>query len=193
MTIEIDLDLGDRSGADLEAGGGVNQPGWYRARVDRCGQDQNTGNLFFQFIVTEGPYQGSRITEYLNNPATQGSDAAQQTATNRMGGWFQRLGLWDGKKPAPRKWHPEAAIGRDVVLHLANENYIDKKGNEVNKVRVSFMGVFPPDHPKIPDDQRKKLKLPAARAVDAAPGNGSAHTVATATPAAPVQDNYGDL
>jgi hypothetical protein len=163
--MEIDLDLGGMSGDDAEAGGFLDVPGWYKAVVENVGEKEDKTSVIFKFKVVEGPYRNSVVTEYLNLPEWAPSESARETGTKRLGGWFRRLGIWDGTPMKGKaRYNLDAAIGQEVMIHLKRRTYTDKKtGKEKETVNIDFMGVYPLDHEKIPQDVRDKFHLPAAR------------------------------
>lgn len=188
MSLEWDLDLEGWDEEDLEKGGMLKQPGWYQAVVTDISEDSKTaGVVVFTFEVTHGPHKGSKVFDRLWPPdLAEDADKAEKSR-RRAGLYASRLGLLEGRAGEARKIDWEEALDREVVLQVEVNRYKDKETDQwvTNGVKLDYAGVYPPDHPKIPDDIRKALGLPKARNKGAEGGEGEAGNGARVPPKPP--------
>jgi hypothetical protein len=93
---EDEYDLGAKTAADVEAGGVLKQPGWYRVVVEDLKPGEQQGfekDLRLMFRVTEGPFKGSVISEFLNHPDNAGSVEKGKKLREKRDIWAVRMGL----------------------------------------------------------------------------------------------------
>lgn len=174
-------------------GGGVQTPGWYKAIVEDAGPapKKPLEDMRFVFQVTEGAYTGAKVMQFIANPEFGADEEASKKLNARLLSFASRLGVWDGVSPDPDpQW--DECIGNDVVIHVELNQYTDKTTKQlVTKHSLAYIGVYPPDHPKIPAEVRKALDLPPARKVEAAkPG---AKAPARSAPPAKRREDISDL
>lgn len=182
MGFQFDLDLSGKESIEQVENGDRVPPAWYRASCSDHYEDEakGGGEYVLEFEIAGGMYDGKKLYYRFKDPAIVEDEKKQRTAANRVGLLAARLGLIDqgalGKRAA---LDFDKAIGREVVLHVT-----DQKTDRGNYVGIDYGGIFPLDHEKIPDDERKRLKLPAKGA-----GGGSS---AGAGPAAK-KDDFADI
>ncbi len=163
MQLEQEFDF-DRPANEVEAGGLLTTPGWYVAQVEDVAPSEHIeGALVFKFKVAKGPHKGSVISETLFDPDQAEDTEKAERMKNRVQAFASRLALWSGETGRSTvRWLD--AIGKTVVIEVTSQTWKDKLSGEAkSKVGMSFLGIFPPDHPKIPDQHRKALGLPPAR------------------------------
>lgn len=182
MNLEMALDF-ERTAEEVEAGGGVNQPGWYKATVETVeASGRFEGALLFRFLVTSGTYKGAKLTETLYDPSFAEDVDKADKMKQRLHLFASRLGLWDGQAGRQTVRWPDA-VGREVVLEVTGQSWKDATtGEQRSKVGISYGGIYPPDHPKIPETQRKALSLPPARPKDAKPDQPGQGTLPGTSP-----------
>lgn len=192
--LQFTLDLGDiKDEAEMERGLRVD-PGWYLAT---CTDAYETKNSSFGLEFTLK--NGQKITDFLNDPALAESDAAMRVARQHMIVAAKRLGLIGAGNMGQQvtlDWTD--AIGREVVLHVKANNYKDKNtGLQVEgNPKIDFAGIYPLNHPKIPEDVRKQLGLGSPEVgPSAVPAtvrtNGNGATTSTPVSSAPAANVGG--
>jgi len=55
----------------------------------------------------------------------------------------------------------EAAVGRELVVELEENSYTTRNGDKRTSTRISWMGLWAPDHPDVADVPRGKAIMPA--------------------------------
>jgi hypothetical protein len=172
---EDEYDLGAKTAAEVEAGGVLKQPGWYRVVLEDLKPGEQPGfekDLRLIFKVTEGPFKGSIISEFLNYPDNAGNVEKGKKLREKRDIWATRMGLIpkDAKGRGGINW--SAAIGQEYVIEVTHQTWkADGERKAGEKTGIDYLGVYGLDHPKIPAAKRLELKLPAARKDDAG-GNG---------------------
>ncbi len=145
---------------EAESGGGLNVAGWFRAVVDEAGPSEKhpDSEMLFRFKVATGPHKGSMVSQYLPLPESIADASKAATAGKRLLAFASRLGVWDGVTEDPDvDW--DECIGNEVVIQTERNEYKDKEGLLKVTYRLTYIGVYPIDHEKIPADQRAGLGL----------------------------------
>ena len=161
--LELELDFEGRGSDQMGGGGKCTAPGWYKVVVEHVKRNDRYGSFDFEFIVTEGVHKGEKIYQSVWLPGGNDPDKDKK-AIDRLGIWAERLGIWDGKPTGKIRLAFAEAIGRSVVVKLQSRKSTNKEtGEEKEYFDLGWEGVYPPDHPKIPDEVRARLRLPPAR------------------------------
>lgn len=192
-----DLDFRGDNIEALEAGGRL-PPGFYVAKVDNFAEDQKDGAGVFTFLVSAGPFAGQKTEAKLFNPKFADTAERAANAVRRAKVWAARLGLVgadDLTKIVPLDFRK--AVNHNCVLKMETDSYEDRSGVKRETVKVGYMGVYPLDHPDIPEDFRMAMNLGPARPRKPGDGKAAASAVSasgtgTQAPAAAVQ-NTADI
>jgi len=209
MDFEFDLpiDPSEIDEAALENKGRL-PSGYYQAEVMDCYPDQKdqTG-IKVIYKITAGPFAGREVPDTIWNYENSDTDDKKKHALNRMLLVLKRLGARD---PQSTHINLRLAIGKHVVIQLGRKKepfcescrevvtraegdrsrtcptcggklkWVEKDDEYAN---VQYEGVYPLDHPKIPDEVRVALDLPAANAAaDDGGGNGNGKEKPAAKP-----------
>ena len=163
MVLDLDLTKFDNQD-DLEQGDKV-PPGWYPARLTDHYEDQkNEGLYVFEYTLADacGAFGGKKMFQRINDPRSTDDPKKAATYMNRARALASRLGLVS-TDALGRQTQAEfdQAIDSDVVVKIVNRPDRDDPNKVWNE--IDYLGVYPPNHPDVPDDERKRWGLPAAR------------------------------
>lgn len=162
--LELELDFEGRGADQMGGGGKCTTPGWYKVVVEHVKRNDRYGSFDFEFVITEGVYKGGKIYQSLQLPGLDNDPDKEKKKVERLGIWAERLGVWDGKPTGKIRLAFAEAIGRNVVVKIQHRKVANNDtGEEKDYYDLGWENVYPPDHPKIPDDVRQKLRLPPAR------------------------------
>jgi hypothetical protein len=183
LTFSLDL-TGKKSAADI--GRVIIPPGRFHTVVERILAAERGGlpTFRFHFRIKAGTVPGYENKEF--------TDDIFNTDTNRERILFiaHRLGLIskdDYGKKTSRSWH--AAVNKQVVVEVEENNYTDKQGNAQRGHRLTWGGIWDVTDPEVADVPKDPDSLALAGIVLATPPR----------PAVPVggagsrQDNYQQL
>lgn len=204
MGLTYELDLSTAPTREAAEAGDRPPVDWYTADVTDHYEDHNDEcGYILEFVIKRGArsgdaFTGKKLLYRFRSPghAEYAGDAKKQrTAQNRIQMLASRLGLFgdDALGKANVAVDFDQTIGKAAVVQVA-----ERKGDTATFTEISYSGVFPPDHPKIPKEVRAALSLPPARedkgaaaASKTAPSsNGTTHA---AVPPAAVKDDFSDL
>ena len=186
MDYEVELDLTGTDEDQIEQGGRT-PPGWYLCRLKEVYPDADLDCLKLVYEVTAGSYRGSLIRDSLWDPAASDTPDKEKSARQRMNLIAHRLGLWGKGDGGTRKGVNFAqAVGAEVAVNT-------QKRKDSDYANVTFDGVYPLDHHKLPDEVRKDLGItvpkrqpPKGEGAKGSPsGNGSRRPAAGAPAGAP--------
>jgi peptidyl-tRNA hydrolase len=189
----------DFSGDEAESGGGV-PGGWYSTVIEDFRDSERVENAKeLVLVVQSGAFKGSKIVETIFDPDNADTPEKAAQATKKIALWARRMGAWDGVPGSAVNW--ESAIGNKVVVQIETRSWKSKTGEQKEFTGITYAGIFPLDHPKIPEAIRTSLKLGPARqdaGDDAKPtastnGNKSATASKPAAAAAPKRRSVADL
>lgn len=188
--LELEIDFGGTID-ELERGGKCTAPGWYSAVVEDVAR-KNDEKIDLVFQVAAGPWKGSCVWESLYLPGYSNDPKKEKNGLKKLGMAAQRLGLWDGQsRPMRANW--VEAIGKPVVIEVARRSYTDASGADKEIVGLTFAGIYPPDHPKIPDEVRKRLGLPPARAEKGEDAPGQTQLFVPPPPASSAPPEFANI
>lgn len=202
MGLEIELDLTDYKSPEQAEAGEFVKPGWYRAVVSNHVGNDEKGEYRLEFTVQGGVYDGKKISYYFADPRFMDDDDKIKKAKARIRMIASRLGLIsDDAYGNKANLDFDNAVNRPAVIEVEANTYDlkDDMGNVIGQKknnRISYAGIYPPDHLDIPQKVRAELKLPAAKGkASAGGGRTAAATQATgaATAAAPAADPWAGL
>jgi hypothetical protein len=159
------IDLTDEKVANLDRGRNAD-PGWYRAVLEDVYDDSKSGKTVLEGSVTApASWKGQKLFDRVSDPSAATSDNAAAMMLRRIKLLAKRLGLI---RPEHENHQIDLdfmdAIGGELVVEYVHRRYRDEGGNWQTSAEVAFDGVYPLDHPKIPENARKALELPPARA-----------------------------
>lgn len=179
MSLQEQLDLTDQTAESIETGNRV-EAGWKRLKIEDVYEDRQKETIKFKMKVTIGEDEGKALIESLTHPSQAQDSQGANFARQRRNLFAKRLGLIPPESyggHAPVNWLD--AIGLEVVGRVAHRegektNPVTGKREKTGQTFVSltFDGIYPFHHEKIPADVRKELQLDE-------PGN------TTTTPIAP--------
>jgi hypothetical protein len=159
------IDLAGDKVENLDRGRNAD-PGWYRAVLEDAYDDAKSGRTVLEWsVMAPGTWKGQKLFDRVSDPSTASSDSAAAITLRRIKLLGKRLGLI---RPEHENHQIDLdfldAIGGEFVVEYVHRRYQDEGGNWQTSAEVAFDGVYPLDHPKIPENVRKALELPPARA-----------------------------
>ena len=205
----IELALDDIDVENVDSGGIVDQPGWYKVVIDDVVADKNnTDNDVFDCVVTMGGFKGCRIKCFLARADAVDSDK-RAMATKRMLAYSKRLGLVTEEQLAAAKaantieipdWTD--AIGREVWIEMEAT-----KADSKYKAQTAYIPFYPLNHERVPVALRQaagikvsdaEIAAAAGQAGGPAPGKGGSSkprgkAAGKAKPAGAADQDYSDL
>ena len=205
--MEMDLDLRNYDDADAAEQGDRIPAGYYLAEVADHFEDTKSeypGSYKYQLVLDDSAGKvlaGRKLFFGYSDPSNIDDEKKKSNAMTRCRMLASRLNLIaaDGYGKQARV-NFDNAVGQKVVIRVVRKP--DKKDPTKVWSEVDYDGVYPLDHPDIPDADRKRLNLPPARPKGAkgSPSTASGVTVANAgngTPAnnggAPRPDRFASL
>jgi hypothetical protein len=156
----IEFDLTGFDPDTFDAGGRIDQKGWYKVIIDDIYKDRKNGESeVFEVLVEEGPFKGCRKMVFFRYPH-EATDPQQ--ARDRFFKLAKRMRLhtdeefrqWaaDGKAPSI-DFAP--LIGQSCWLEMT-----ERKGDDGGKiVDAAYIPFYPLDHERVPPEQRKSIGL----------------------------------
>jgi hypothetical protein len=193
MELQFDIgDIGISEPVDpnqVEQSSGRTPPGWYRARVVDIFPDTAENSTKIEYEIISGPWAGKTTNDFLNDPNAADSDENRKRAQQKILFVAHRLGC-EVLDPAGKviSINLTAGIGREVVIELQRKQMricescrvkceqprvrkCPECSGKIIKVdedatgfaNITWDGVYPPDHDKIPPQVRKDLNLPPSR------------------------------
>jgi hypothetical protein len=170
MAVKLNLS-GKTKVEDLDRPSHV-EAGWYRAKlVDVTDNDKSTGDIL-KFEIVGGRFDGVQTDIMIIYPQYAGDEAPsekerdrkEKMAEQRLMALAARMGLISndmlGSGEAEIDFNE--ALEREYVIECASREYTKKDGTKGSSTNITYMGIFPANHPDIPEQVRKDLKLPAA-------------------------------
>lgn len=192
MSQAWNLDFSTNRNRDEIDNGGRAPDGFYKANLAEVEDDQEDGAKLFKFKVSEGPYAGVVHTERISNPMMADTPAKAATIIKRAKLFASRLGLVsDSDLGRVSEINFDRAAGVPVVIHLKTNKFTGKDGSQKEFQNLAFDGVYPFDHPDVPQPVRMSLGLPAARARTGAAGAKGATPAGGTAPAATAPTSAG--
>lgn len=162
----------------LEAGGRAAE-GYYKARGKSAKANQQNGAMDLEWVISEGPFAGVSVDKQLWNPKFSDTPEKSRQAMQHAKSIAKRCGLItdeQAKAPGmvPVDWEKIAGVER--VIHVKKRTYAKRDGSAGEVTEIAYMGIYPFDHPDIPDDFRKEHpEIGAARpGAKKPPGGGGA-------------------
>lgn len=186
MSFVLDLDNDTKESVDR---GIEPEIGWHRAVCSDVVEDGSSGKTRVEFQIIAGPCKGIKTSEWLNNPDYVESEGGKRMAAQHIKLYASRLGVLPADAIGQKGVEIElmAGIGKEVLIELVENEYVDKAGIKKRNIRLRFDGVFPldPPHEKIPNDVRQKFGLPLKPEPEGgAGGKGKGKKASGAAPAA---------
>lgn len=141
------------------------EAGWHKAKITDTDQDDN-GTEVLKLTIVGGPSDGCQLTFKMKNPEGCDDEKTSRAAASRMEAIASRLGLIteaDLGNPAFQLQFAKAMY-KEVVAEVENHAFPDSKTGQMrNGTQLTYLGIYPLDHEKIPDAVRKSMGLPPAR------------------------------
>lgn len=197
MSQAWDFNFAGETPAFVDSGGRL-QEGWYRAKLTEVKDNQQDGSADLVFTVTVGQFAGQSIDKKVWNPRFSNTPENAKKAAIEAGTTLYRLGLCTKEeiKAGKQIQRPFSdAIGREYVVQAKNRAYKGKDGSDQTATEVCRFppGIYPLDHPSIPEAVRTALNLGPARqrdaddppAPNAAPATASASGATAPAPTGP--------
>ncbi len=164
--------------------GGMPEPGVYHVKlvkVESIDDGDHTPSENLSFSILAGNVSGQGGKTFTERLYLRGSDDNKtRKAIARAMGFGKRMGVYTkADAEAGRPIELERAVGKEFIVELNPDAYVDKNGNDRTAVRLSYMGIWGLDHPDAPECTRYGK-----------PGSGAASKPApksAAKPAAPAR------
>ncbi len=180
---ELPMQEAGISEQDLENRGRL-PSGWYRATVTDAYPNQKEGGSKIEYTISLGAYKGRQILDTLFDHTRSEDEKMAKDTLSRNLLVLKRLGC---REENSQKCNLRLAMGKDVVIHLehkkmpwcknCNESPVRAAGDRSRKcpgcggqlkwvedtetfTNITFDGVYPITHPKIPAEVRAELQLP---------------------------------
>ena len=152
----FELDIGDKTPAELEKEIGSIRPGFYWVTLNES-EDRDDGDIWLHFEIVRGDYKGRKLTIFLKNPDMVDDEKKQKGAKTRAATFGNRMGAVAPDAKGVITLDFAACTGREYIARIVNEEF---NGRSQSRIEY-FAGVYPATgHADIPNDALVSLGLP---------------------------------
>ena len=144
----FNLDLRNETTESVDAFGKV-PDGWYHLVLVNVEEDDEKAALVFLFEISEGPFKGSKLRDWLHDPDfAEKNPEFHRRKASMYASRLELLSADDMGKEVEIEY--ENAVGKEVVAYIATRN-------DYNEIKMGQ--VYPSlDHPKCPAEAKHTLR-----------------------------------
>lgn len=154
------LNLSDVRPEDMD--GDRCDPGWYFATLEKEEVRDKDGAAVLTFKISGPLSKGKTVQKVMNDPSLAKTDEKAKSLAEyvrRVAMRMQLLTEADAGKPSIDVDFAKA-VGKPFVIEMEPHSYENEKGQTVHTAQMSYIGMFPLDHDKIPVAVREALGMP---------------------------------
>lgn len=152
----FELDIGDKTPAELEKEIGSIKPGFYWVALTES-EDREDGDIWLHFEITKGDYKGRKLTIFLKNPEMIDDEKKRNGAKNRAVTFGNRMGAVGPDSKGVITLDFASCVDREYIARIVNEEF---NGRSQSRIEY-FSGIYPATgHADIPNEALVSLGLP---------------------------------
>ena len=178
----FELDIGDKTPAELEKEIGSIKPGFYWVALTES-EDREDGDIWLHFTITRGDYKGRKLTIFLKNPEMIDDEKKRNGAKNRAVTFGNRMGAVGPDSKGVITLDFASCVDREYIARIVTEEF---NGRSQSRIEY-FAGIYPATgHADIPSEAYNSLGLPPRPEPEPPAGKKKGKTVGkTGTPTKP--------